>query len=154
MNPQQIERLKTLNAEPRYRHHGPTFVENEYGKLRQTDNGGVTCDIIDRTMRGNPYASATAADPSLALDAALDAAERAPKPMTPAQKAHAEKHSKGVANELAAARAEIARLKAQIAGEPEPPADDPPEESPPAPADSDPTPPPPPPSKGRRRMAL
>lgn len=108
-------RLKALNAEVRFRIEGPTFVENEHGKMKQISNGGVHCDIIDATVRGAPYATATGADQTLALEAALTAAEKAEKPLTPAQKADAAKQSNGLKQTAKAAmeRADKAEAEAE-----------------------------------------
>jgi acyl-CoA reductase-like NAD-dependent aldehyde dehydrogenase len=125
-NTRQITRLNALNADFRFALQGPTFKEHDVtGKLVQVNNGGVTCEIFDRTV-GKMYAKATANDNSLALDAALDAAEKAEKPMTPAQEA--DKKNGRRAKDLAAENAELRKRLAALEGKdkteapPEPPA--------------------------------
>lgn len=128
MNKQQISRIQRLDASVRFRLKGPTFEEHpQTGKPRQVDNGGTFCDVKDNTT-GEFYATAMGDGESDALDKALDRAEMTEKPMTPAQKndaanrkkilddadqkvAAAESKATTLAEQLAAARAEIEAMK-------------------------------------------
>lgn len=79
--------LLALNATVRFAIVGPSFRENQRtGRMVQTDNGHVTCELFDLTTR-QPYAFARGADEQSALLAAIEMAKRSPKPLTPAQMA-------------------------------------------------------------------
>lgn len=89
MTPEINATLIKLNAAYRFRIFGPTFVDNDMtGKPRQADVGRVECDIFDLTI-GELYATGTGMTERAALDDAIAKAQKAPKPMTPAQKVDA-----------------------------------------------------------------
>lgn len=111
MNDSIKQRLLALNAGFRVSLKGPTFKLNEItDKNVQVDNGGYVAEIYDLTVNesySREYSNVSELD---AIEKALVAAEKSPKPMTKAQKADAEKNRKVIDDK----DARIAELEAKI----------------------------------------
>lgn len=112
---------KKLNAEHRIVHRGATMKKVD-GEMVVDKPGAITAVIIDKTL-GVEYCQAEGGDEPEAVVNAYRKALTADKPMTPAQKASVGQISTAKASEAAArdelakAHAELAALKASIAGE-------------------------------------
>ncbi len=115
--PQQHATLDKYNAEFRFTHRGPTFKDGprEGDKPIQLDPGHVRCEIIDRTIKGEPYCFGVGSTESEALVNALTKIKDAPKPITPAQRADALAAAAGeIKGENAALKSRIAELESQL----------------------------------------
>jgi hypothetical protein len=87
ISPEQIKKLDELNAKARfYTMAGRQEIMNAAGKVIQTAAPEmVVCEIIDITTR-ETYANGKGMDELSAFEAAIVAARKAEKPLTPAQK--------------------------------------------------------------------
>ena len=112
--------LRDANASYRFRHHGPTFEQDDVTqRLKQVKAPSITCDIIDNTVRdtdpvGAVYAHGSGPSEQDALRSAVIAAKAAAKPMTPAQKADAGQRAELVRDRddrIRALEADLARYR-------------------------------------------
>ena len=113
LTPTQIETIVELNVAPAFRHFAETYRINERtGKPEPdpTKPPHVDCDIYDKTT-GALFVTGTGQNESDALDNALAKARTTPAPLTPAQKAQAEK----LAATLTVKDTRIAELEAELA---------------------------------------
>lgn len=110
---EQARRLLKLDSSFRTRVLSSTRFEEADKEKKHPIQVSVQCvDIVCNTTK-TLYASATHDNEAEALEAALNKAEAAPKPLTPAQQFDAERQrSTGV---IAAKDARIAELEAQLA---------------------------------------
>lgn len=111
------DKLDELGAVYRFRLHSTTKVIREdnkpYGRIIDHEHGcRFFCDIIDLTT-GQTYASGEGNDEPEALEAAVRAAEVAPKPMTKAQRS--DPRLADSMSRLAEIEAENEALKARLA---------------------------------------
>jgi len=95
-SPEQVAILDQFDAEVRFPSVAETYKDNPIpGGVPVIDEKkskfvGVYCEIIDKTVKGNPYIRVRGADRTDALAKALENIVGATKPMTKAQAAAAE----------------------------------------------------------------
>lgn len=111
MRKSHIDRLLALNAQAKFRSSNVTYVDDERtGRPKQTGKVISYADIVDQTVN-EIYATGQGDTEDAALEDALNKAEVSAKPLTPAQKADAERRK----GETDAKDARIKQLEAELA---------------------------------------
>lgn len=111
-----IELMEALNCEVRFVSRAPTYIDNPVPGgvpiVDKTKPAGISCEVIDKSVRSaGPYVKDIwMPDKASAFKAALEAAQTAEKPLTPAQQYQAQK----MGAVRVAKDAEIAALRKQL----------------------------------------